>query len=795
MFLNKITLRIHIITYIIVIVALVALVFSVVQYYFGKQIAFDATERAFRQTVEKITADIQSRDQVAKEILYQMQRFPDISKPGSGSLPINVIKRYIYTLKRYNNMYAIYSGEKNGDFLEVINMKNSPQLYSHFKAPATTRWLIIKIEGASDNRKKNLYYFDAAFSLILSRDEPSNYMVNSRPWFQQAMKTEAVVRSSPYTFSNLNQKGITYSKRVGTTSTVLALDFTLQRLNILLKEMKFSNSSEIIMFDHNGQVIATSNSLGNKDRKKLSKLFFQSEKEKVIVIEVSNQPRFAMVTALSSENGVSTYLGISVNKAEMLKPYLESIAYQLLAALLIFILCIPFIIYATSLIVQPINALMVENKKIIQRKFDEVNEVKTKIIELSELSNSLVKMSKSIQAYQASQKELMNSFIRLIAGAIDAKSPYAGGHCRRVPLLAMMLVKEADKADFGTLKAFRFSTKTELEEFEIGAWLHDCGKITTPEYVVDKATKLETIYNRIHEIRTRFEVIWRDIEITYLEGIIKGDQKEKLEAWKTKEHQALIDDFHFVAEVNIGGEFMSEEHKKHIVTIAAKSWMRHFDNRLGLSNDELMRYEEHDAVSLPAKEALLCDRAEHMIKRVGFDEKSYKESGFKLEVPTHLYNYGEIYNLCIERGTLTMEERFKIQEHVIMSIRMLEELPLTDDMKRVPEYAGTHHETLIGTGYPRALTADNLSVPARIMAIADIFEALTASDRPYKKGKTISQALKIMSFMQKDQHIDADLFALFLRSGVYKIYAEEYLEIRQIDEIDVELYLDDHAKC
>ena len=786
----KITIRTNILTYILLIVTSIMLVLSGVQYYFSKQMALSATERAFYQTAEKITVNMHSRDQLAKEVLYQMQNFPAISKPITDALPMDVIKRYIYTLKRNNNMYAVYSGDKSGDFFEVINMKSSSQLYKHFEAPKSTRWIVINIEGIGKDRTKTTSYLDTSLSLIMSRSEPSSYMATSRPWFKQAIETQTAVRSDLYTFSNLNQKGITFSKRVEGTDTVLALDFTLPKLHALLKSLKFSDSSEIYMFGRDGNIIASSVEADPKRDETISRMLSKSVKEQVFMMEEGDQTRFAMVTTMSRENGSNTYLGISVDRDEMLKPYLENIAYSLLAAFILFILSIPFIIYATSQIVEPIKALMVENKKITQRHFDEVVEVKTNIIELSMLSDSLVAMSKSIQAYQEAQKELMDSFIKLIAGAIDAKSPYTGGHCERVPLLATMLVKEASQADTGTLKAFSFTTKEEMEEFERGAWLHDCGKITTPEYVVDKATKLETIYNRIHEVRTRFEVIWRDIEIAYLEGIINGEKREELEQWREEERQALMDDFLFVAETNIGGEFMSEERKERIQSIAKRTWMRHFDDRLGLSDSELMLYTESERVALPATEALLSDRAEHIVERSDFDEEGYKKDGFKLDVPTHLYNYGEIYNLCIEKGTLSEEERFKIQEHVIMSIKMLEQLPYTDDMKRIPEYAGTHHETLIGTGYPRELKADELSVPAKIMAIADIFEALTASDRPYKKGKTLSQALKIMSFMKKDQHIDGELFTLFLRSGIYKAYAKEHLKPEQIDEVDIASYLE-----
>lgn len=787
--LPKIAIRTNIFTHILLIVTTVVIVLSGVQYYFSKALAETATQKSFYQIAESITADMNSRDQFAKEILYQMQHFPGISEAVADELPMPLVERYIYTLLRNPNIYAIYSGDENGDFFEVINMKSSKRLYRHFNAPEKTRWLVIKVAGRDAERKKIFYYLDEALSQLHQSEEPTDYRANLRPWYRQAIGTELAVRSDPYTFSNLQEKGITYSKRVGTTSTVLALDFTLPKLNILLKSLKFSDSSQIVLFTGEGETIASSDDLSQASAKAANLKLIDKEQEQVFLMEEDGRARYAMVTTLNSESGVAAYLAISVDQREMLQPYIKNIGYSVAAAFLIFLLNLPVVIFATSRIVKPINALMVENKKVRERRFEDVKEVKTNIIELSRLSSSLVEMSKSIQAYQEAQKELMDSFIRLIADAIDAKSPYTGGHCKRVPVLATMLVEEACKAESGTLKGFSFSTKDEMDEFARGAWLHDCGKITTPEYVVDKATKLETIYNRIHEVRTRFEVIWRDIEIAYLEGQLEGKDKEELNTWREKEHQRLMDDFAFVAETNIGGEFMDEARKERIIAIAQRTWMRHFDDRLGISEDEWQRYTGREERRLPVVENLLNDRAEHIIERVDFDREGYEQQGFKLHVPEHLYNHGEIYNLCIEKGTLTEEERFKIQEHVIMSIKMLEQLPYTDEMKRIPEYAGTHHETLVGNGYPRELTADALSVPARIMAIADIFEALTASDRPYKKGKTLSQALKIMQFMVKDRHIDGELFALFLRSGIHKTYAEKYLKPEQIDEVDIEAYI------
>jgi HD-GYP domain-containing protein (c-di-GMP phosphodiesterase class II) len=387
------------------------------------------------------------------------------------------------------------------------------------------------------------------------------------------------------------------------------------------------------------------------------------------------------------------------------------------------------------------------------------------------------------------QERLMDAMIQIMAGAIDAKSPYTGGHCERVPELSMMLAEEACGVTEGPLADFAFTTPDQWREFKIGAWLHDCGKVTTPEYVVDKATKLETIYNRIHEVRTRFEVLLRDARIKALEAVAAGTPAAAAESAFEAEKAALVDDYAFVAECNLGGEYMAPDRVERLKTIAARTWMRHFDDRLGLSQEELRRLDGIAAEPLPAAEPLLADKPQHVIPRLSTSAIYDPAMGFKTKIPDNLYDFGEIYNLSIGRGTLSEEERFKINEHIIQTIIMLRQMPFPKQMSKVVDYAGSHHETLIGTGYPRKLDAGDLSVPARIMAIADIFEALTASDRPYKKPKTLSECVKILFFFKKDRHIDPDLFDLFLTSGVYQRYAEKYLKPEQIDQVDISAFL------
>ncbi len=388
------------------------------------------------------------------------------------------------------------------------------------------------------------------------------------------------------------------------------------------------------------------------------------------------------------------------------------------------------------------------------------------------------------------QKNLLQSFIELIASAIDAKSPYTGGHCQRVPELTKMLAKAACDSEDPRFREFSLSDD-EWEELHIAAWLHDCGKVTTPEYVVDKSTKLETIYDRIHEIRMRFEVLKRDAEIDYWQQLSKGGDAGQLESDLQAKLSQLDDDFTFVAKCNEGGEFMADEKITRLNQIATTTWRRTLSDRIGISWEEGLRQQRSPETTLPAQEPLIADKEEHIIYRE--DDEVIAEDNpwnFKLDTPRYRYNRGELYNLSVTRGTLANEERFKINDHMVQTIMMLNQLPFPRHLRNVPAIAGGHHETMIGTGYPKKLHREDMSLTARMMAIADIFEALTAADRPYKKAKSLSESIKIMSFMKKDQHIDPDLFELFLQSGVYRDYAKQFLSEAQIDEVDITEYLD-----
>ncbi|MGF1753601.1 HD domain-containing protein [Vibrio makurazakiensis] len=384
------------------------------------------------------------------------------------------------------------------------------------------------------------------------------------------------------------------------------------------------------------------------------------------------------------------------------------------------------------------------------------------------------------------QKDMLNAFIELIASAIDTKSPYTGGHCQRVPELTKWLTELTEK-DERYFPHFSLDRR-QWEELNLASWLHDCGKVTTPEYVVDKATKLETIYDRIHEVRMRFEVLKVQAESDYWKALHEGENLEEQTALLVKTHEELDAEFAFVAECNLGGEFMEDEKIEKLHRIAERKWKRTLDDQLGVSWIEQQRYGVK--TYLPKMESLLADKEVHQVPwQAGFSPMDVWKEDFVLTPGAVKYNRGELHNLSIRRGTLSDEERFIINDHIVQTLSMLERLPYPEHLQDIPSIAGGHHERVDGKGYPRGLNQEQLSIPARVMAISDVFEALTSSDRPYKKAKTLSESLNIMTHMATSGHIDPKLYVLFLEGEIDQRYANEFLSKEQNTEVDREHHI------
>ena len=352
------------------------------------------------------------------------------------------------------------------------------------------------------------------------------------------------------------------------------------------------------------------------------------------------------------------------------------------------------------------------------------------LVELVQALSSQASVALTNQLLIEEQKTLFRSFIKLVVDALDKKDPVTGGHCNRVPLLTMMIAEHIN-SDTMKYKNNQFSDD-EMDELFVAGWLHDFGKVATPDHIMNKSTKLQGLYDKIDQVKLRFEILKRDIELNFYKNKLSNidNNTEELDA----QLKQVNEDFKFLQASNIGGEFMSEE----------------LQNRV------------HDIAK----------------QKIELDNKFCS-----------ILNEKEVDFLTIKKGTLSKEDRQIMENHVSLSYELLDKLPYPDHLKQVPFYAGCHHEKLNGGGYPNGYSGDELPLQARIIAIADVFEGLTAPDRPYKEPYKLSKALNILKYMVNDGEIDPDLFKLLITKKLYLKYANEHLNSNQIDVIDEEKLL------
>ena len=803
----KISIRVSVLLIFALASLLTGIVAISLHYYFSEKLVLQTKTEQFKSTSQQIADHItrinQRVDNTLSVMIHDNRLF-------SGNFDENNSLRNILieVLNKHPDFHSLLLGYANGDFIEVVNLRGHAQLPKPNDLRAEDRWLIFKVLGQGESRHQTTYYLDENLSLNRKYKQTPDYDPRKRLWFNDA-KVGTVTKTQQYIFNLLKIPGYTYTIKSEQTGGVLAIDVASSSLSAFLikqqQKMQFLVSSEMYVYRGDGEIIAKSKTQGHHHSfDDLSKIIKTNEQTiglaneqhqfgKMLSVNEDGVEKYMFVLQLPLSSEMQSdeidYFAVLVAKNDVLAIIKEKIQISILVTGLCLLLLLPVSWFFASSIVNPILKLVGENKKIQQRDYNEVSTLSSHILEIHYLASSMVDMSRSIEQHENSQKALMESFVELIAQAIDDKSPYTAGHCERVPELGIWLADAASGSTDEAFSEFSFKTPDERREFRLAAWLHDCGKITTPEHIVDKGTKLETIYNRIHEVRTRFEVLLRDAKITYYEQLLAHPEqqsvlKQKLEQQTEKLHA----DFSFIAACNVGGEFMDEAQLSRLHEVASIKWQRHFDASLGLSPLEEMRMADLKNQHLPVEESLLSDKPSDLIPHEKAVE--YPESlGINMAIPEYKYNLGEVYNLSVARGTLTAEDRFKINEHVISTIRMLGSVPFPKELAKVPRYASTHHETLKGTGYPRKLTDEQLSIPERVLVLADIFEALTAADRPYKKAKPLSVAIDILAKMVADQHVDEDVFKLFLTSGIYLKYAKRYLNPEQIDDVDIAKYL------
>ena len=786
---------------------LIASMTIALQYYFNQSVVQTSTAQLYQSETNRVRDYINQNDQTAANYSTLLANFNNLVE--EQKISHDALQLFANVMQKNESYRSISLAFANGDLQQLVSLNKQRVNPPSLQTEDSDRWVFISVSNQDNQGLRQIFYFDQAFTLRAQHQEETNVDASKLTWYQNA-ETLKVKRSAAYIISQSPILGQTYSVKVPDTDVVLSIETTLSSLSDILNKHSQNKqnyaSNELYLYQGNGSIITSNQTHSElKNNNQLPLLPYP------ILTELTQQPvnfhklnpislnhkkyhlYLAPLNANYNDKQSNTdiknrYLAILVPNDILFAESIKQLKMSFIILVVCLIILLPILWLLSSSLIRPIKALIVEIDKVKQGNKQQLQPISSQIEEIQQLNDSMVNMTQSIEVHQTAQKQWMESFIKCIAQTIDNKSPYTAGHCNRIPELSLMLADAIDQSNLPAFKEFKFNNVDEHREFRIAAWLHDCGKITTPQHIVDKGTKLEANYNRIHEIRARFEILWRDAEISYYQqSRVAPEQNKPLKEALIKQQLQLMRDFEFIAKSNIGDQLMTEKDIIRLQTIGEQTWLRYFDDRLGLSpNEELNLLEKKQ--KLPAKERLLNNKKEHLIKRDHHAEFTSK-SAIKMEIPEYQYNLGELYNLSIDQGTLTSEDKFKINQHIISTIHILESLPFPAELANVPRYASAHFERLTGTAYPHKLSANDLSIPERILVIADLFEALTASDKPYKKAKPINIAIDILHQMALDQYIDMDIFKLFLTSGIYLQYANKFLDKKQLNAVDISKYL------
>ncbi|WP_025562799.1 HD domain-containing phosphohydrolase [Psychromonas sp. SP041] len=760
------------------------------QYYVSQSTAQKSALALYETEALVISNKIKQADQIANHYSILLSKFNKLLV--NQKLHPDALQLFANVMAENPSYNSISLGFENGDLQQLIHLNKAKNDQSLANVESA-KWLLISISEQGSQKIRQYAYFDDAFNVISQRQEENNENITGLSWYKDA-KVLTSNKSNVFSLTNSNSLTQTYSIKVPNTQIVLAIDATLSSFSNSLQKINGNKQNplldEIYLYNGTGQVLGS-----NQPRERttntnklplvpypvlIEMAQHQTSLNKLNNVTINDKPYYAYIAEVDDKTATNSYLAILVAKETLLLPSIKtSIQISALSLALLLILSWCF----SSPLTNTIKGLLNEIKRAKGQDYKKLQQVVSRVTELKELNISMIEMSQSIEDYQAQQKQMTERFIKQIAQAIDDKSPYTFGHANRAPELGMMLAKASLKSD---LPAFEQVDEEMLSEFSSNAWSHHYGKLTTAQQVTSKSTKLEANYNRIHEIRMRFEILWRDAEISYFkQSRGNPEQNKPLKETLIKQQLQLMRDFGFVAKANLGDTTMSEQETLRLHRIGAQTWLRYFDDRLGLSSIEKLRLTDKKQ-KLPVQETLLSDKKEHIIKRNNITKI---DSGIKIEVADHLYNFGELYNLSIPKGTLTVEDKFEINQSILSTINLLKALPTSHKQVIKVQDLSAYHPVLKYVSCPSKANNVGFSITSRILLMTDIFETLTSVKTPQQKVESLSTAIEILHQLAVDQVIDMNLFKLFLSSGIYIKYANKFLHETQFDDVDISKYL------
>ena len=751
---------------------LVTMMVLVLQFYFNLISTRDSISQKYQTESTHIKQTLKQEQQTAENYLSLLGDVKHLvigQKFSSEALPI------LASLLYKNPLYSsVYLGFPNGNLQQFIDLDNVDNIARQIPEIESAKWLLISKTYQGKQSIIQYSYFDQSFTLIKERQSYKSDGVKVA-WYQQAL----LAQSS-------SSIGKTYAIKLPKADAVLALDINSSSLAKVLNtdtEQADDDLHEIRLFIKNGTILESNQSTTDTntmpiiESSVLDELTQHSTNLNTLdSITIGQTAYYAYVTKIA---GANNYLAFLVPQKTLLLSNMPNLIVIGLSGFIL-TLCLSWL-FSLSL-TRELKALLTVVEEAKENRFKKIKTVETDITEFRQLNDLMIEMSDAIKNYQAKQKLQIESFIKLTAQAIGNKSPYTFEQANKVPELAWMLLKAVEDSNSPIFKDFKLKNTDQQQSFRITAALHSYDKLTTTQTLVSKSTKLEAAYNRIHEIRMRFEILWRDAEIYYYQTSKDHPEQNKLlKEGLIKQQLQLMRDFEFVANANIGDKVTTEHDIHRLHQIGTQTWLRYFDDRLGLSSIEKMSLSTQKP-KLPAQEYILCNKPEHLVQQLNKNES--------VAASTPRYNLGELYNLSIPLGTLTEEDKQQLNAFIIKTSSLLDDMPIMIKQHNVPQDLSNYHPALSDAVYLVNSGNKKLSIAEHILGITYIFEALTSVNNPQHKIETMSNAIAIMHQLAMDKRIDMHIFKLFLSSGIYLTYAKQFLYEQQIDEVDIQQYLD-----
>jgi hypothetical protein len=746
---------------------LVTIVAIALQFYFSLMSAREALVQKYQRESAHIRQTLKQEQQTAESHMTLLADFNSLitgKQFSSDALPI------LANLLYKNSLYSsINLGFPNGDLQQFIDLDKPDNIAQQLPEMESARWLLISKTYQGKQSIVQYAYFDQSLTLIKERQSYKSDGVKLA-WYQQAVLTQSS-----------SDIGKTYAITIPKTNAVLALDLHSNALPEILKiytEQQNTDRHEIYAFIKHGETIESNQSGTNTNLTPVLDELTQhsSNLNKLNSIAIDETTYYAYVTKIQ---GANNYLAFLMPQTTLFFANFNQLLVVGVTGLLL-TLCLSWLLSLP--LTHKFKALLMAIEEAKEIRFKKIKTTETDITEFQQLNDLIMEMSYSIKNYQTKQKQQIESFIKLTAQAIANQSPYAREQANKVPELAWMLLKAVEDSQLPVFKDFKLKNNDQQQSFRITAALHSYDKITTSQSLASKSTKLEATYNRIHEIRMRFEILWRDAEIYYYQTSRDNpEQNKSLKEGLIKQQLQLMRDFEFVANANIGDQAMKEQDIQRLHQIGSQTWLRYFDDRLGLSSLEKMTLSTQKQ-KLPAQEYLLSDKPEHLVPQQNKNEL--------LAASPTCCNLGELYNLSIPVGTLTEEDKQQLNAYIVKTSSLLDDMPVMIKQHNVPQDLTTYHPALSDAVYLVNSGNKKLSIAEHILGITYIFESLTSINNPQHKIETISNAIAIMHQLVMDKRIDKHIFKLFLSSGIYLTYAKQFLYEQQIDEVDIQQYLD-----